>query len=202
MFRFGKTPSFDEQLRQLGTELNYFSGIIGGWPTRIKNSPELQEVTKRWNNTFNQAQSLLKQHPDSVALQFILADLLRMGHNIDIKGAAQTSRQLLQQIIQANPNHFQAHYCLAGLYVSIDPQAAPLAEKLFLKAEALVAPKIIAGIYQGLGFACIYQNKMPDAIDYFEKYLKLQNDPQIQQLVGEIKSGKRFNVVHQDIRDK
>jgi hypothetical protein len=168
MFRFGKTPSFDEQLRQLGTELAYFNQIIGAWPTRIKTSRELQEVTKRWNKTVNQTQSLLRKHPDSVDLQFIFADLLRMGHNIDIKGAAQSSGQLLQQIIQANPDHFQAHYCLARLYVSISPQTAPLAEKLFLKAEALASPKIIADIYQGLGFACMYQNKVPEAIAYFE----------------------------------
>jgi cytochrome c-type biogenesis protein CcmH/NrfG len=202
MFGFRKKPSLDEQLKQLRDDLVFFTRMIGGWPTLIKTSQELQEVTKRWNTTYHQAEALLKQHPESVDVQFILADLLRMGHNIDIQGAAQASVQLLRHIIEATPNHFQAHYCLASLYVSVGPQMAPLAEKFFLKAETLAAPNVRADIYQGLGFACLYQDKILNALEYFEKYLKLQSDSRIQQVVDSIKSGKKPNIIYQDMPDK
>ncbi len=194
---FRKTPLFDEQLQQLRTELSYFNRVIGGWPTRIHNAQEGQEVKKRWDGAVSAAQSLLKQRPESVDAKYVLADLLRMAHNMDVAGAAQTSHTLLSEILQTHPHHVEATYSLASLYVSIDPQAAPRAEGLFLKAETLAAPQVIPGIYQGLGFACLYQNKVPDAIRYFERYLQLYGDPEIQHLLDDLKSGKKPHVVSQ-----
>ena len=95
---FRKTPPFEEVLQRLHTELAYFNGIIGGWPTRIRNAQEGQEVKKRWDNSVSAAQALLKQRPDSIDAKYVLADLLRMGHNIDVPGAAQSSNALLEAI--------------------------------------------------------------------------------------------------------
>ncbi len=196
---FRKTPPFDESLHQLQAQRLRFNVIIGGWPTRIRNAEEGREVRKLWEKAFKDADALVKQCPDSLDAQFLVADLLRMGHNIDVPGAAQASHDLLQAICKANPTHFDAHYSLAALYIAIDPNAAPLAEKYFLKAEALAAPRVVADIYQGLGFACLYQQKFPEAITCFEKYLQLHEDARIRQMVEALKMGAKPKTHFQDV---
>ncbi len=199
---FRMKPSLDEQLEQLQAEWSHFNPLIGGWPTRIHNASELQVIKKRWDASFKIANSLLKQYPDSIAAKYLLADFLRMGHNIDIANAAQASQTLLKEIIQTDPNHFGAYYSLASLYISAEIKLAPRAEQLFLKAKKLALPKILPSIDQGLGFACLYQNKIPDAIAYFENYLRLKKDPEIQELLDGLKSGKQLTLVNQDLSGK
>jgi tetratricopeptide (TPR) repeat protein len=199
---FRKKPNFDEQLKQLQADLTYFIRPIGGWPPRIANASELQDIKKRWHKAFDMAQSLLKQRPDSLETKYVLAELLRMGHNIDVANAAQASQTLFLEIIKANPNHYKAYLSLASLYISVDVQAAPRAEQLFLKAKDLAAPKVIPDIYQGLGFTCLYQNKTSDAITYFQKYLQLQPNPDIQKLLGEITSDKKLTLVNKNLPNK
>ena len=175
---FRKKPDLVKELMNLQAEWDYFNPLIGGWPTRITSASELQTVKTRWHTAFKTADALLKNYPKSIEAKFLLADFLRMGHNIDIPNAAQASQTLLGEILHTDPNHFGAHFSLASLYVSVNPQAAPRAEKLFLKARELVAPKVMPDIDKGLGFACLYQDRIPDAVAYFETYLQLQKDPQ------------------------
>ncbi|MEO8396522.1 MAG: hypothetical protein ABI700_26245 [Chloroflexota bacterium] len=196
---FRKKPSFEESLQQLQAKRARFNVIIGGWPAAIHNPQEGLEVRKLWNEALKEAKELAKQRPDSVEARIVLADLLRMGHNIDVAGAGKASHDLLEALCQANPDHFEAHYTLAMLYVSIDPNASPLAERLFLKAEALATPKIIPNIYQGLGFACVYQDKIPEAIAYFEKYLQLLDNAGVRELLDALKSGKKPRKVFQPL---
>jgi hypothetical protein len=198
---FGKKPSFEQSLEQLQAKRARFHIIIGGWPTRIRNPQEGLEVRKLWDEALKEADALLKQRPSSKEAKFVLADFLRMGHNIDVSGAGQASHNLLQALCQAYPDYFDAHYSLALLFVTIDPNAAPLAEKLFLKAEALAAPRVEPDIYQGLGFACVYQDKIPEGITYFEKFLQYRQDTQIQQMVDALKAGVKPRNHYQDFPD-
>ncbi|MBI1258835.1 MAG: hypothetical protein GC204_15300 [Chloroflexi bacterium] len=198
---FGKKPSFIESLKQLQGKRERFNLIIGGWPTRIRNEQEGLAVRKLWDEALSEARALTKQQPTSLEAKFVLADLLRMGHNIDVPGAAQASYTLLQEIIQANPDHFGAHNSLAILFLAINPQTAPQAETHFLKAEALAAPHVIPDIYQGLGFACLYQDKTPEAIAYFEKFLQYREDTQIQKMVEALKADVKPRITYQDLPD-
>ena len=195
---FKKKPDLDKQLEYLQTERSYLNPLIGGWPTRIHNAHDLQVVKARWYSAVKAADLLLEQHPDSLDAKYLMAEFLRIGHNIDVPNTAPISQKLFQEIIQTDPNHFDAHYGLASLFVSIDPKVVPKAEKLFLKAKELAAPKIIPDIDKGLGFACLFQNRTPDAITYFENYLQLQNDPDIEELLNGIKSGKKLTLVYQN----
>lgn len=189
-------PEFDEQLRKLRSDVQSFNPIIGGWPVNIKSNTEAQQIRKRWEEVRASANDLLQRQPDSVEIKLLLGELLRMGHNIDVPDAAQASERVLKEVINAKPNDFRAYYFLASLYVSLNPQFAPIAESHFLKAEQVASPRAIPDIYQGLGFACIYQNKVPEAIRYFEKYLQMNgNVPNIQQIVAHLKSGKKFQIV-------
>ena len=150
----------------------------------------------RWEMARAAGSRLLQAHPNSLEVKIALGDLLRMGHNLDVPGAAEAADRLLKEVIAADPDNFAAYFTLASMYVTLDPQYAPAAERYFLKAETLVAPRIVPDIYQGLGFACIAQQKVPETIDYFEKYMKMQGDePFIRQLVALLKAGNKPRII-------
>ncbi|MDQ3007511.1 MAG: hypothetical protein M3R47_19265 [Chloroflexota bacterium] len=195
-FGLWKKALFEEGLKEWSLELKYFNSIIGGYPTKIRNATEAKQVRIRWNKAKLLVEKLLQEKSNSLEVKIALADLLRMGHNIDVAGAAQASDQLLKEIIRTNPSNFDAYYCLAKMYITIDPKLAPTAESYFLRAENLAAPNVVADIYQGLGFACLYQEKTSEAIRYFEKFLELQGDmPHIHEIVVNLKAGKKGQVV-------
>jgi predicted Zn-dependent protease len=198
-FRLWNTPAFEDQLKELQSELRFFNPVIGGWPTKIRNATEAQQVRKRWDKAQTLGSKLLQAHPNSLEVKLALGDLLRMGHNIDIPGAAQASDRLLKEVISADPRNFEAYYTLARMYVTLNPELAPTAEDYFLKAEGLAASEVVPDIYQGLGFACLYQEKIPEAIGYFEKYLQVQGDvPHIQEILANLRAGKKAKIISQE----
>jgi tetratricopeptide (TPR) repeat protein len=192
-FGFWKTPSFDERWEELKKELRYFLSVIGGYPPKVKTQAEIQQVKKRWENARKLGEGLLKEKPDAIQVKLALGELFRMGHNIDIPNTVPASDKILKEVIKVDPNNFQAYYSLASMYVTLNPKFAPDAEVCFLKAEQLASPKVAPDIYQGLGFACLYQGKTNEAIAYFEKYLGIigGNDVGVQSIMKELKSGKK-----------
>jgi len=198
-FGFWKTPSFDERWEELKNELQYFLSVIGGYPTKVKNQAEFQQVKKRWANARKLGEGLLKEQPDNIQVMLALGELFRMGHNIDIPNAALASDKILKEVIKIDPNNFQAYYSLASMYVTLNPKFAPDAERWYLKAEELANPKVIPDIYQGLGFACLYQGRTNEAIAHFEKYLEIigDNNIDVQTIVKELKSGKKPQIMIQ-----
>jgi predicted Zn-dependent protease len=192
-FGFLKKQSFDDKWEALKNELRYFLTVIGGYPPKVESQAEIQKIEKRWKNAQKLGEGLLKEEPDNIQVKLALGELFRMGHNIDIPNAVPASDKILKEVIKVDPNNFQAYYSLASMYVTLNPKFAPDAEACFLKAEHLAQPKIIPDIYQGLGFAYLYQGKTAEAIAQFEKYLGIigGTDVEVQSIVKELKSGKK-----------
>jgi hypothetical protein len=188
--------SFDARLEKLNRELAWFNPLIGGWPPAVKSTKQVMEVTRRWDKARALAEDLVKERPDSLEAKTALGDLLRMGHNMDVPGAAQASHQLLREVLKTDPDYWKAHLALACLLVTIHAEYAPRAEYHFLRVEELAAPEVIPLIYEGLGFACLYQDHTPEAITYFEKYLTMQKDPTIHTFLQRLKAGDKGQIVH------
>jgi hypothetical protein len=188
--------SFDDRLKQLNRELAYFNPLIGGWPPAVQGTKRILEVSKRWDKARVLAEGLLKERPTSLEAKASLGDLFRMGQNMDVAGAAQYSHRLLNEILAADPNYAKAHLVLAYLYVTVNAELAPKAEHHFLCVEELVAPEIIPDIYQGLGFACVYQDRIPEAIAYFEKYLAMREVPHVRTMLQHLKAGHKGQTIH------
>jgi hypothetical protein len=183
-------------LRELSLERQFLNSIIGGWPTRISNDREALMIRERLDRAVSLAEELVQTDSAAPGPRVLLADLLRMGHNIDVPGAAEASQQLLTDVLRTDPHDAEAHYTLAGLYVCVKPEVAPLAEKHFLEAERFAGQQVNPDTYQGLGLACVYQKKVAEAISYFEKYLRLVGDvPRIRELVNHLRAGREGKII-------
>lgn len=182
--------SLGERLRYFEERLPAFDLLIGGWPPNAQVATELSATKMLWQQDCTDAEALHQDHPSSLQAMLILANLLRMGHNIDIAGAAQRAEALLKNVLASDPNNHQAMLYLARLYLNTNPKFAPAAERLLLDAESLVSPTLTPEIYRGLAYANLYQEQNEQAIFYFEKYLQCTStDKMTKGLCDYLKSG-------------
>ncbi|MBY0573088.1 MAG: hypothetical protein K2P84_05365 [Undibacterium sp.] len=194
-----QTPiaSLDEKISYFTERLKLFGNVIGGWPLNLESTSQKKEIRALWEKDFSHALTLYKEYPNEIDAKLVVAELARMGHNIDVPDAARKADLVLNEIFRIDQFNLRAMVCRASMYVSLAPQFFPDAERLFAKVIELSSPSVDPIIYQGLGFACLHQNKIEAATSHFETYLSLvPNDEKITQLLSQLKSGKRGEVVH------
>lgn len=187
------SPTDDDSPGFLDREREFLTRFIGGYPTRIKNAEEASLVRERWNTAMQKAEEQLRTSPSS-QVRIVMADLLRMGHSMDVPGAAGKCQEILKDVLAAESENVDAHLVMAQFLVCINAAYAPEAEKHFREVERL-STNANPIVYQGLGFACIYQDRITDAITHFEKYLDHVEDPDIRTLLSQLQSGAKPEVV-------
>lgn len=93
---------FEERLRYFEERLPAFELLIGGWPPNAQVTTELSETKRLWLQDYTAAEALLQEYPSSLSAMLILANLLRMGHNLEMAGAAQRAEALFKINVDNN----------------------------------------------------------------------------------------------------
>jgi lipopolysaccharide biosynthesis regulator YciM len=175
----------------LHQERLYFESVIGGWPTRIKSETQRQQITKRWQEAVKRANKIVVVWPDNHYLLWLVGELYRMGHNIDIPNVIHRAIEIYERMIADNPKCFEALFSLARLYLNAVPGRAVEAEQLLLRAKEIAKPELIPDITEGLFHACVYQKKTDEAIMYLESYLSQRpEDTQMAKMLEGMKHGQ------------
>ena len=180
-----KIAYFDERLQ-------LYRQTIGSWPPSFVSREQERETRFLWQTDYKHAASLLHEHPQDLDIKLVVAELLRMGDNLDIPDAAEKAESLLNAIFEVDANHLQAMICRASMYVCLKQNRMPEAEQLFTRAKDITYPYVPAEIYQGLAYACLYQSKSVEAVSSFEQYLKLVTaDQKVKDLLARIKAEEK-----------
>ena len=183
---------YEQKMAYLDERLVLYRQVIGGWPTNISSEEQEREIRFLWQTDYSHASSLLRDHPHDITVKLVVAELLRMGHNLGIPNAAQHADMLLNEIFRIDEYHLQAMICRASMYVSLHHDLLPDAERLFSKVIELTTPYVPAEAYQGLGFACLHQGKTGEAIVQFDKYLKLvPADGKVKEITERLRAGEK-----------
>ena len=178
----------------LRREREFLARFLAGYPTRIRTPQEARTVQEHWDRAIRLAEELARASPAPAGVRVILADLLRMGHNMDVPEAGHACQQILTEVLAADPENAEAHYTMGQLLVSVNPAFAPAAEKHLL-AVVRLSPAVSPNVYQALGFACLYQKRVPEAISYFERYLgQVGGDPAVKTVVDHLRSGAGYKI--------
>lgn len=174
----------------LASDRQLFNLTIGKWPGTGKNRKDLKLIYERWQAAVKFAQKYIRHTPYSVADRIVLADLLRMGHAVDVRGAGDECLHLLNEALKMEPKNAEAHFVLGSFYLAENIASAPLAEQHLLEAARLANPNVNPETYEKLGFACLHQKKMGEAVVYFENYMQLAGEvPPMRDLVTKLKAG-------------
>ncbi len=185
------TQAYQAELARLTARAATYEPLIGGWPTHIENAAQLQELRQRWQNDINHFVALYQAHLSKIEPKLLLADMLRMGHNIDVPQAAQQADVVLNEVFRMDEFNVPAMLCRARMYVSLSPSVMPEAENLFKMVLKRAGPTVDAGVHKGLGFACLHQQKVDEARQHFAHYLSLAPaDTKVAELLAKLKAGE------------
>lgn len=143
------TPATPEQLIGMLGSLNRF---IGTYPPQFKSDADRAKVYTLWDAALQKAWLLEKSAPAAEKTQFILSELYRQGHNMDIIGAGKRAMTTVDGCIKAYPDSQLCHLSAAYLYLSINPTLVPKAEASLLRLRQLAAPRIHSEAERGLVF--------------------------------------------------
>ncbi len=185
-----QVPLHEQQIAYLEKKRRMYLPLVGGWPPNLQDQALLAEVRAHLVEDIQHSASFVREHPSNLRGMELHGDLLRMGHNVDVPGAAQESAGVLRSVLAANPHSCPAALSLASLYVTLHPSLMAEAEQYFRIALDLSAEAPDPLIFQGLGFACLHQQKTAQALEYFRKYLGLvPADERISEVVGKLSAG-------------
>lgn len=176
-----KTYGLD--MRYLDRMLGDLSRHAGHYPPHFESPEQKQRAIQDLNALSGMLGMLLKEGKPNPQILFRSAIANRMGHNLDILGAAEKAEQQFQALLQAEPDNRQGNYQF-GVFLAETgrpERSSPYLEKaLALGVEE--AHYSLAMIYLGMG------NKEA-AISRLEAYLKARpNDRSAQTLITAIKS--------------
>lgn len=190
-------PLNEQQIAYLENRRRMYLPLVGGWPPNLQSKEQLAEVRALLVQDIKYASSFVRENPANLGGAEIYGDLLRMGHNADVPGASKESVAVLQAVLAADPRSYNAALSIASLYVTLHPTLMGEAEKYFRLALELSSGPPDPLIFQGIGFSCLHQQKMEQAIQYFQQYLALvPGDRRISELVDRLASGQRPEQVY------
>lgn len=181
------------KLSYLDERLKTFNQLIGSWPTPLESPAMAQEVKALLEQDLQHAVALYQEHPQEIGAKLVLADLLRMGHNIDLPDCAQRADAVLDEIFRMELFNVKAMLCRASMYVTLHPRLMPDAERLFAKVLELTGTNADPIVYKGLAFACLGQDKHPQGIAHLEAYVqRAPTDKPMLELLEKLKSGGKL----------
>lgn len=168
-----EAPMKSGTVGELRARIHDLNRYIGGYPPRIANDLQREEIYGQWTEALRQAWQIEDQLPQDESTLAVLADLYRQGHNLDVSGADRKAIDTLDKCLAQYADSTRCHLAASFFYLSINPQYAPKGEASLLRLRELMKTKANPEIERGLVFAYMYQQKMEAALKQVDYYLTL-----------------------------
>ncbi|MCR5883822.1 hypothetical protein LRS03_13535 [Rhizobacter sp. J219] len=189
--------NYQAQLNDLSHRNATYEKVIGGWPVALEGADQLHEVRTLWQADTAHFTAFYQANPNEIEPKLLMADFLRMGHNIDIPDAARHADTVLNEIFRIQEFQIDAILCRAKMYVTLHPSLMAEAEKLFTMVLARSGVQVHPIVHQGLGFACTNQGKFDEARRHFKNYLRLvPGDAKVADLLSKLDAGEIGQMIH------
>lgn len=174
---------------EIEIESKKFNYVIGGWPPRFSSEEERDSTYERWSDVLTDAKALHKVEGDQERMFYLLGEIYRQGHNMDVKGAGELAGRFIEKCIDVNPRSVPCHMSSSLYYLSVSPNDFTLsqAERSLLFLRENIAPNTLADVERGFVFLYIYRKEEVDAILQIDRYLKLYPDSSDQDMFLKMK---------------
>lgn len=160
------TMSF-EALEQETGSLNQF---IGSYPPRFGSEKERELIYKKWLVLVSEAEAHNKMNVNSEKSLYLLSELYRQGHNMDVAGSAEKAINHLDACLAADQKSIPCNFSASYFYLSIGPAFLDKAEKSLSVLKNQFSPKLNQEVEAGFVFLYLYKQDVARAkkqIDYF-----------------------------------
>lgn len=149
------TPAMTyEQLEQ---EINGLSKYIGGYPPSFESEEERAAVYDKWLELKEAAEAHAAVTPDEEIGLYLLSELYRQGHNMDVPEAGQQAGRSLENCLLTYPESVKCHFSAMYFYLSVGGTHLDQAEESLQFLKAYFDPDLDAEVEAGYVFLYLYQ---------------------------------------------
>lgn len=146
---------------------------IGGWPPRYQSEAERQQIYRQWVQMLQVARVLLAQENNSEPSRYVLAELYRIGHNMDVKGAAEEAQRQIHACLKSYPQSMACHFSSIRYYLAVAPLQLELAETSLTYLRGAFSPEFNEEVERGFVFLSLYRRDHIQARRQIEDFLAL-----------------------------
>jgi len=169
----------------------------GSYPPRFEDAIIKYKITSEWQSLVEKVKKEYAQYPDAETLLYLLGELYRQGHNMDVPGAAIDAGKIYERALRMYPRSVDLNMSAAYFYLSIDPRFAHLGEACLYRLREVLGANH-PDVERGLVYAYLYQDREADAIAQIDRYLTLiPNDPVMLEMKQALLRGEMEIRVHE-----
>ncbi|MFT0212324.1 tetratricopeptide repeat protein [Pseudomonas sp. F1_0610] len=155
------------------------------YPTKFDDEADKKAATQDAFKLLKIAQIIVKEKDNNPHVLQLSMQMARLGHNLDIKGAAEMAVDYSQRYITEHPES-AAGYLFLGVFL-LDSGKPQNAQPLLEKALALGDKRA----YWSLGMFYLYKGDKENAVKHFKRYqAAVPEDQTTERILEAIASGK------------
>lgn len=154
-------------------EIAILQQSIGGYPPRFSSEGQRDAIYTRWANALLQARGLNGDGEHREAKLYLLSELYRQGHNLDVQGSAPLAMETVERCIELYPRSRQCHLSASLFYLSVTgpPQRLDKAERSLIVLREEAAPRLDENAEAGFIRLAIARENRAEANRLIEQYL-------------------------------
>ncbi len=157
--------------KELFKEITNLNQYIGMYPPRFKNEEEREVIYQKWLDLVADAEAFATTTDKKEGGYYLLAELYRQGHNMDVRGSANKAKENLNSCLSPFPKSVLCNLSASYLYLSIAPPNLSGAEKSLNTLRKVYSPEFNSEVEAGYVFLYLYQENFSKANAQIDKYL-------------------------------
>lgn len=138
---------------------------IGIYPPRYASKNEEKIVYEKWSQLFKDVAARVQKQPKTEKLLNLYADLLRQGHNMDVKSSGKMALDTIEECLKKFPKSKLCHETSSYFYLQVAPKWIDRAKRSLDFLKKYYAPKLNETVERGYVFYYIQtkQQKLAQA---------------------------------------
>lgn len=171
-------------LEKLLEENNKINDYIGMYPPRLYSENQRNIIYKRWIDLVSDAEYyFLSQNEQAI---YLLADLYRQGHNMDVIGSFDRANKILQICLSKDPKSLSCHSTSVYLYLSSGPDVLYKAEESLIFLRRHFAPKLNSAVESAYVTLYLHKRDAKNAKIQIKKFIDIFPNHQYSKLYKDI----------------
>ena len=152
----------DRSLVELEKESGVLNKFVGSYPPRFRDENQRNEVYEHWLTLISDAEAHSPASSDKEKRYYILAELYRQGHNMDVGGSAERANENLEHCLSSFPNSVSCNLSATYFYLSVGSHLGQVEKSLNILREHY-HPKLYSEVEGGYVFLYLYQRDVANS---------------------------------------
>ena len=183
-----KQKSSSRNFEALYKEVSKLNKYIGTYPPTFSSENQRSKIYRYWLELASDAEGYaITMERDEQSI-YILSELYRQGHNMDVRSSAKRALSTLSECLEKYPKSVSCHFSASYFYLSIGKNYLDSAEKSLSFLKSHYSPRLNSKVEEGYIFLYLYRQDVPSVKLQIDKYLEVFPNSERTKLFTKIRS--------------